>query len=157
VNALQKNFSSTAFILAVFVCGGVASAEAAQGPSRWATLEAIHQLENPRNVTTPGRFGELGAYQFRPTTWRMHTSIPFARALERKVSDDVAVIHYEWIKTRLVSAGLPASSYNIALAWNGGVEAVVLGRAPAVAHDYAERAANLAHAFNGRTLASLRE
>jgi hypothetical protein len=87
----------------------------------------------------------------------MHTSIPFSRALERKVSDEVAVIHYEWIKARLVSAGLPASAYNIALAWNGGSEAVVLGRAPAVAHDYAERAATLAHVFSGRTVASLRE
>jgi hypothetical protein len=157
VHLLNKNFSATGLLLAVVVVGDVSVARAGSlAPSRWATLEAIHQLENPRNVTTPGRFGELGAYQFRESTWRMHTAIPFARALERKVSDDVAVKHYEWLKSRLVSAGLPATCYNIALAWNGGIEAVVLGRSPAVAHDYAERAANLAGTLSGRVVASLR-
>ncbi|HXD51100.1 MAG TPA: hypothetical protein VN689_04365 [Burkholderiales bacterium] len=157
MNLLNKNLSVTGLLLAVVIVGDVATARAGTptAPSRWATLEAIHQLENPHNVTTPGRFGELGAYQFRPSTWRMHTSIPFERALERKISDEVAIKHYEWLKSRLVSAGLPATCYNIALAWNGGVDAVVRGQAPAVAHDYAERASNTAVRLNGRAVASL--
>ncbi len=111
---------------------------------RWATLEAIHQLENPTDRTTPGRYGELGAYQFREMTWRMHTSAPFRRALDRSASDDVAVRHYEWIKQGLEQAGIKPTSYRIALAWNGGLDAAVRDSAPRAAYAYAERAANLA-------------
>lgn len=111
---------------------------------REATLAAIHQLENPRNLTRPGRHGELGAYQFRASTWRMHTKIPFRQALDRATSDVVAVKHYEWLKRELVKHRLPPTTYNIALAWNGGIGAAVRGSSPRAAHGYAERAANLA-------------
>jgi hypothetical protein len=131
-----------ALLLACFAM--VARAEAT---SRWATLEAIHKLENPANSPKPGRFGELGAYQFRATTWRMHTSVPFRQAIERETSDTVAVKHYEWLKRGLEAARLPATPYNIALAWNGGLGAVISGRSPRVAHDYAQRAANLAATY----------
>ncbi len=123
------------------------SATAAHAAGRWATLEAIHHLENPRNLTRPGPFGELGAYQFRVTTWQLHTKIPFSQALDRRTSDIVAVQHYEWLKERLVAAGKPATPYNIALAWNGGINAAISGRAPRVAHSYAQRAVNLATVF----------
>src|SRR6185295_13837375 len=113
-------------LLLVTLAGGVA----AHASERWATLEAIHHLENPRNLTRPGAFGELGAYQFRPSTWRMHTSVPFERANDRTASDMVAVKHYDWIKRGLESAGVPATPYNIALAWNGGLGAVIAGKAP---------------------------
>ncbi len=116
----------------------------ARATGRWATLEAIHHLENPRNLTRPGAKGELGAYQFRASTWRMYTSVPFSRALERRESDRVAVAHYEGLRRGLERAGLTATPYLIALAWNGGLAAAVNGRSPAVAHDYAHRAVNLA-------------
>ncbi len=116
--------------------------------SRWATLEAIHTLENPRNLPRPGAHGELGAYQFRSTTWRMHTTTPFSRALDRQVSDVVAVQHYEWLRKNLEAARIPATTYNIALAWNSGLGSVTSGRAPARAHDYAQRASNLAAGFD---------
>lgn len=154
VNAFNQNTSATALLLVVLGLGLMSDARGTPVPSRWATLEAIHQLENPRNVTTPGTFGELGAYQFREMTWRMHTTTPFERALDRRVSDEVAVKHYEWLKRRLDRAGLPATCYNIALAWNGGVESVLRGRAPAVAHNYAERATNLARALSTRVAAN---
>lgn len=122
----------------------VASAvEATATPERDATLQAIHQLENPRNLTRPGRHGELGAYQFRPSTWRMHTKVPFHRALDRATSDAVAIKHYDWLKRGLEREGVPASTYNIALAWNGGLSAAVRGKAPRAAHYYAQRATNL--------------
>ena len=158
VNAfgLRQNFTAVALLLASLALGLVSSARGATTPSRWATLEAIHQLENPRNLSTPGPFGELGAYQFREMTWRMHSNSPFVQALDRRASDEVAVKHYEWLKRRLEGAGLPATCYNIALAWNGGLEATVLGRAPAVAHDYADRATNLARALSARVVASVR-
>lgn len=125
-----------------------AAAPIASGSSRWATLEAIHKLENPQNSPKPGRFGELGAYQFRSSTWRMHTSIPFQQAIHRETSDNVAVMHYEWIKKSLEAARKPATPYNIALAWNGGVSAAISGRAPRAARDYAQRAANLAASYD---------
>lgn len=133
-------YSRRALVIAAFA-GAVEVAEAA---SRWATLEAIHKLENPRNLTRPGRHGELGAYQFKASTWRMHTNIPFSRAIERPVSDLVAVKHYEWLRRGLEAGGVEATPYNIALAWNCGLSAVLSGRAPRVSHDYAQRAVNLA-------------
>jgi hypothetical protein len=133
---------AAAFVIALLTCVN------AYASSRWATLEAIHKLENPRNLTKPGRHGELGAYQFRSSTWRMHTSVPFSRAIDRSTSDVVAVKHYEWLKRGLEAAGLPATPYNIALAWNGGLSAVISGRSPAIAHDYARRAVNLAAVYD---------
>lgn len=121
---------------------GVASV--AHASSRWSTLEAIHQLENPRDLTRFGPRGELGAYQFRPATWSLHTDVPFQRALERPMSDLVAGRHYDWLSRRLEAAGLRSSPYNIALAWNGGITAAVNGRSSRAAHAYATRAANLA-------------
>lgn len=154
MNQLTSSFSAaSALLVGVWALGLTSMAQAAPEPSRWATLEAIHQLENPTNRTTPGTFGELGPYQFRESTWRMHTTIPFRLANDRKTSDLVAVKHYEFLKQRLVQAGLPGSVYNIALAWNGGIEAVVRGSSPAVAHDYAERAANIAYSISSRVVA----
>src|ERR1043165_9770450 len=118
------------------------SVSSAVASMRWATLEAIHQLENPSNSPRPGPFGELGAYQFRASTWRMHTKMPFEQALDRQISDTIAVQHYEWLKRGLEQARIPATPYNIALAWNGGLSAVIAGTSPRVAHDYAARAAN---------------
>ncbi|MSU53447.1 MAG: hypothetical protein EXS41_08660 [Opitutaceae bacterium] len=117
---------------------------AGRAAGRWATLEAIHHLENPRNLARPGAKGELGAYQFRASTWHMYTSVPFSRALDRLESDRVAVQHYEWLRRGLERAGQTATPYLIALAWNSGLDAAVNGRSPAVAHDYAQRAVNLA-------------
>ena len=77
----------------------------------------------------------------------MYTNVPFAQALDREMSDAVAVKHYEWLKRGLESAGMPATPYNIALAWNGGLAAATAGTSPSVAHRYAERAANLAATY----------
>lgn len=140
----ERPFQRLVRSLGVILLACFVSATAAHAAGRWATLEAIHHLENPRNLTRPGPFGELGAYQFRVTTWRMHTSIPFSQALDRRTSDIIAVQHYEWLKEKLEAAGKPATPYNIALAWNGGVNAAISGKAPRVAHNYAQRAANLA-------------
>ena len=112
--------------------------------SRAETLQSIHWVENPRESSRPGPFGELGAYQFRKGTWSMHTSRPFSEALDRRASDEVAILHYEWLKRSLIKAKVEPSVYNIALAWNAGMGAVVRGRAPSASHDYARRVKNLA-------------
>lgn len=122
--------------------------------NRTETLQAIHVVENPRNSKRPGKFGELGPYQFRPATWRMHTKLPFARALDREAADEVAVRHYEWLRRGLIRNGLEASPYNIGLAWNAGLSAVVRQRAPANAHNYAERVSNLVQHYTTLRMAS---
>lgn len=118
---------------------------------RWETLRAINWVENPTNQTTVGRFGELGPYQFRPATWRMHTQKPFRQAIQREVADEVAVRHYEWIKRSFEQAGVEPNVFNIAMAWNCGVNAVIAGRAPAVSYSYAQRVSNLVETLKERT------
>jgi hypothetical protein len=124
----------------------------AKADDRWETLRAINWVENPTNHTRIGRFGELGPYQFRPTTWRMHTKRPFSQAAQREAADEVAVIHYEWIKQSLENAGVDASPFNIAMAWNSGVGNVLKGKVPSVAYNYAERVTNLVHTFKQRAV-----
>jgi hypothetical protein len=125
----------------------------AKGSDRWETLRAINWVENPTNQTTVGRFGELGPYQFRPMTWRMHTQKPFRQAIQREVADEVAVRHYEWIKKSFEQAGVEPTVFNIAMAWNCGVSAVIAGRAPAVSYHYAQRVTNLVETLKQRTQA----
>jgi hypothetical protein len=131
-------------LLAAIVLGFTIKTEASD---RWETLRAINWVENPTNQTRVGRFGELGPYQFRPATWRMHTTKPFSLAIQRAAADEVAVMHYEWIKRTLEQAGVAATSFNIAMAWNCGVDAVLSGRAPDVSYNYAVRVANLVETF----------
>ncbi|MBL9215063.1 MAG: hypothetical protein JNG83_06270 [Opitutaceae bacterium] len=117
---------------------------------RWETLRAINWVENPTNHSQAGRFGELGPYQFRSSTWKMHTSRPFSQAVQRAAADEVAVKHYEWIRKNLANAGIDPSPFNIALAWNCGVNAVMAGRAPNVSYDYAERVSNIVERLKER-------
>ena len=126
------------FVLAVVV----ESVEAS--PERAATLEAIRLIENPRNVSRPGPGGELGPWQFKAETWRMHSTRPFTDALDRDEALRVAGRHYDWICRGLARAGLPQDAYHVALAWNSGLHATVHRRSPARARRYAERVANLA-------------
>lgn len=114
---------------------------------RWETLRAINWVENPTNHTRAGKFGEMGPYQFRAGTWRMHTRRPFSQATQRGAADEVAVLHYEWIKSSLKRAGVDASPFNIAMAWNSGVNNVIKGRAPSVSYNYAQRVVNLVNTF----------
>lgn len=129
------------FVLSVLV----ESVEAS--PERAATLEAIRLLENPRSLSRPGPGGELGPWQFKAETWRMHSRQPFAVALNREEAFRVACQHYDWICRGLAKARKPQDAYHVALAWNSGLYAVLRGQAPSRAHRYAERAANLAEAL----------
>lgn len=119
----------------------------ARADDRWETLRAINWVENPTNHSRPGKFGELGPYQFRSATWRMHTRRPFSQAVQRAAADEVAVQHYEWLKANLERAGVDATPFNIAMAWNSGVNNVIKGRAPNVSYNYAQRVVNLVLTF----------
>ena len=142
------------FLISVgLLLSGVAQLQASD---RAETLLSIHWVENPSDSPRPGALGELGAYQFRADTWRMHTQRPFAEAIDRQASDEVAIRHYEWLKATLVRGGVEPSTYNIALAWNAGVNAVLKGRAPAIAHDYATRVTNLATEMSAQHVVAMR-
>jgi hypothetical protein len=153
---LRLRATRIAGIMPVFVASAILVPSQSRASERWATLEAIHQLENPQNSPEPGTYGELGAYQFREETWKMHTTAPFSRALDRRSSDAVAVKHYEWIKAQLEGRGIIPTPYRIALAWNGGIRAVFVEHPPAAAVDYASRAANLAEYFEKSEVADAR-
>jgi len=140
-------------VLAVVLGLGCASIGRAAG--RAETLEAIHAVENPHDSVRRGPHGELGAYQFRPSTWRMHTLLPFENATDREASDQVAIRHYEWLKRGLTRGGLSPTPYNIALAWNSGLSAAVRGRVSASSHNYAERVNNLVQELSATRLASV--
>lgn len=127
-------------LLVVISLGFLTRAAAAD---RWETLRAINLVENPTNQTRMGSRGELGPYQFRVGTWKMHTQKPFNMANDRAAADEVAIAHYEWLKRGLVNAGVDANTYNIAMAWNCGLTAVVEGRIPAASYRYAEQVTNL--------------
>lgn len=143
-------------VASVFIVSSVLLGAQARASERWATLEAIHQLENPHNLSQPGQFGELGPYQFREATWRMYTQAPFSQALDRHTADAVAVKHYDWLKSQLERHGLAATPYRIALAWNGGIGAVLADNTSAAAADYASRAANIAAELETRELVDAR-
>lgn len=148
--------SSLTRIAPVFALALLLPLAEARATERWATLEAIHQLENPFNTPQPGPCGELGPYQFREQTWRMHTVAPFSRALDQHASDAVAVKHYDWLKAELERRGIAVKPYTIALAWNGGLGAVLQADPPASVVDYATRVANLAADFESREVALAR-
>jgi hypothetical protein len=122
---------------------------------RWETLQAINLVENPRNSPKPGAMGELGPYQFREGTWRMHTSKPFSMAVQREHADEIAVKHYEWLRRGLERNGLTANPYNIALAWNAGLSAVVNGRVGNRTRGYASQVVNLVDELNRNQMAAL--
>jgi hypothetical protein len=149
---MKRQFNK--FLLLVMVLGFTIKAGASD---RWETLRAINWVENPTNQTGAGRFGELGPYQFRSGTWRMHTSKPFSQANQREAADEVAVKHYEWIKRTLERAGAETSAFNIAMAWNCGVDTVLSGRAPSVSFRYAERVTNLVEKLKERAQSLVEE
>jgi len=113
-----------------------------------AVLSGIRIVETQDQLHPPrGKLGERGPYQFRRSTWRMHTSSSFELAENREVANTVAKRHYAWIEAQLLANGIASSPYNVALAWNAGVNAVIRGAIPAVAHDYATRVINIASAL----------
>ncbi len=136
---------------AAVLCGALFFTAEGRAADRWEVLQAIHWVENPDNSPAPGPYGELGAYQFRRSTWRDHTTLPFEYARERVHSDAVAIKHYEWLKRGFERAGLAPTPYRIALAWNAGLTATLKGRVPATTHHYARRVTNIVESLKQRT------
>jgi len=108
-------------------------------------LMAIHEVENPRDLQTPGAHGELGPHQLTCDTWRRYTLLPFTPqyVCDPKIEEVVALKHLRWIESELKKAGVVPTVFRVAVAWNGGIEpAVTLWMEPSTA-DYAKRVVNL--------------
>lgn len=147
MNTIRKTLLTVVFLIGV---GGTLLAS-----DRWETLQAINWVENPRNSTKPGPHGELGPYQFLEKTWRMHTRQPFSMAVQRQQADEVAVAHYEWLRKGLERNGVAATPYNIAMAWNAGLSAVINGRIGNGTRTYARQVVNLVEELNRNQVAAL--
>lgn len=135
----------------ILLLAGLSAVTASAATSdRWMTLQAINWVENPRNSTRVGPHGELGPYQFRRSTWHMYTKKPFTLAIQREDADAVAVKHYEWLKRGLENGGIDPTPFNIALAWNAGLDQVINGRAPDSSYRYADQVNNLVASLRGQ-------
>jgi hypothetical protein len=131
-------------LLSVFAIVGAIRCVAADNTSAPpAFLHAIRMVESGDRYDTPqGKGGEVGPYQFQFAVWRQYTTAPFSQA-ETAFADTIAAMHYRWIAHRLQVNGVPATSWNIAAAWNGGVRTVLTGRISFATRDYATRVVNL--------------
>lgn len=90
-----------------------------------------------------GKKGERSAWQFTQATWRRYTKQPFERAsTEAALPHLIASLHLRELRMELMLHGQPASIYTLALAWNGGVGAVLHGGTNGQ-RDYACRVAAL--------------
>lgn len=136
---MKQLISIAALLCAFSVLPNAATADV----ERSEVLRAINWVENPTNHARRGAHGELGPYQFRASTWRIHTRKSFNLATIRGHADEVAVKHYEWLKQGLQRAGIDPHPYNIALAWNSGLNSVVSGKVPDMTYNYAQRVTNL--------------
>jgi hypothetical protein len=91
-------------------------------------LHAIALVETG-GVPRMGRSGETGIHQLSPSVIRQHgTRDPR--------------VHLRWLVAQLHRAGVDASPFNIALAWNAGLERTLTGCAPVRSYDYARRVEN---------------
>jgi hypothetical protein len=91
-----------------------------------------------------GAAGELGPYQIRAATWRQHMGdLPFPKAREERWGRECARRHLAWLQEQLAAAGVDPSAFNLALAYNAGLQAVLRGRAPVRAYQHATRVRNL--------------
>lgn len=129
-----------AVILLCVVVGAIGAIGAELDAHREA--DALRVREGFRGVD--GRLLERGPYQFRAITWRQHMpGVPFALAREEGPARACALKHIRWLAAQLEARGVPGSPFNVAAAWNAGLEQYVSGRAPVRAYRFAADVASL--------------
>ena len=108
-------------------------------------LAAIAQAETgtinlARACTKVGAAGERSAWQFKRTTWRLYTTVPFERAsADPFLAHLVARLHLRYLRMCLESVNITPNVFNLAQAWNAGPGPVIKTRAPSSTYDYAKR------------------
>ena len=107
-------------------------------------LVAIAQVESGDRPNLIGKNGERSRWQITREVWKEETGLPFDRAKFDAYAYPVARAHLIALKWRLNESHVPITVKNLALAWNGGATAAILGKmANAKARDYAERVERL--------------
>jgi len=105
-------------------------------------LNATRLVEN--NHGLDGAHQERGAYGIRPATWRQHMGdLPFALARQERWGRECARRHVAWLQRELEAAGIDPNAFNVALAYNAGLQTVLESRAPERAYQHATRVRNL--------------
>lgn len=120
-------------LFVLFVANGLAALDHAR------MADAFDQYETPPGWD--GRDGaarERGPFQFREITWRQHMpGRPFAEARQAAPARACALKHIAWLARSLEARGVPATPFNLAAAWNAGLDTYTTGRAPERAYHYA--------------------
>lgn len=125
-----------AFLILGALCASVVQSTAGTDHARLA--DALRIAEGYRG--RPGALGEEGPYQIRSITWRQHMgSKPHAMARQEAAGRACALQHLAWLAARLEARGVPATAFNLAAAWNAGLDRYTTGRAPERAYHYALR------------------
>lgn len=103
-------------------------------------LAAIAAVESGGDSRAIGHAGERSAYQITEAVWREETSLPFSRAFNDADAFAVARKHAYTLIWALRGRGITPDVRRLAIAWNGGIEAVILNKfANADVRSYGER------------------
>ena len=89
-----------------------------------------------------GKHGERGLYQFKASTWRDTTDLPFHDAFDRAKASAAALKRLQWLSEQLEARGYLVTAYSLALAWKIGLD----GQSTTVDLNYAQRVENLYNA-----------
>lgn len=116
-------------------------------PDRDSFLRAVAEVETGGNPRAVGRRGERGLYQFSFGTWQRYTAQPFHSAHDPIIAHDIAVRHFEWLQDQLRAGGRKPTAFQLAVAWNSGLNRALSGRYPKSTRDYAGRVANLSEVY----------
>ena len=110
-------------------------------------LAAIAAVESGNDKNAVGQHGERGLYQIMPSTWDENARESFDWAFDPKHAMPVARQILIKLKWEMQERRIEPSAYNLALAWRGGVGAVVLGKwVNRDLRDYAVRVENIFYA-----------
>lgn len=107
-------------------------------------LWALALVETPHGVPArPGPAGETGRWQLTPAV--RHDRGAELRARGEAVTDEaIAREQLLWLARGLERRGVPVTPFNLAVAWNAGLNRYTSGKAPVRAYEFARRVENLA-------------
>jgi hypothetical protein len=101
-------------------------------------VDALRERETGNRPVRDGAAGERGPWQITGRVWSLQMpGKPFAQARQYGPARACAVKHVRWLAAQLQARGVHASAFNLALAWNAGLEGATRGRAPERAYEYA--------------------
>jgi hypothetical protein len=106
-------------------------------------LIVLPMVETPHGVPAhPGPAGETGPFALTPRV-RIDRGRELRARGVRVTDEAIAAEQLRWLARNLKAAGVDANAYNLALAWNCGLERVLQGKAPMRSYDFAHRVQNL--------------